>query len=104
MITGHTFGENARITKSNMNFCVRARSVNGRDLQFGTFPDRIQASVAAALVNKMKEKGETVEAIKQRVYTKHGNKGKILRIQFSEHLKDSFVRRMIGRARLRVPS
>jgi hypothetical protein len=72
-----------------MNFCVRARSVNGRELQFGTFPDRIQASVVAALVNKMKEKGETVEAIKQQVYTNHGNKGKILRNTFPEHLKDS---------------
>ena len=36
----------------------------------------IKASAAAALVNEMKEKGETVDAIKKRVYIEHGNKKK----------------------------
>ena len=65
-----------------MGFCVRAKNGNGGDFYFGTFPDRIKASVAAALVNEMKEKGETVDSIKKRVYIEHGNKKKVLRTSF----------------------
>ncbi len=72
-----------------MGFCVKTKNGNGGEFQFGTFPDRTKASVAAALVNEMKEKGETVDAIKKRVYIDHGNKKKALRNSFSNHLKDS---------------
>ncbi len=48
----------------------------GKKLFFGLYPDRIKASVAATLVREMKEKGETVDAIRKRVYIEHGNKKK----------------------------
>ncbi len=37
----------------------------------------------------MKEKGETADAIKARVYIEHGNKKKARKNSFSNHLKDS---------------
>jgi hypothetical protein len=72
-----------------MVFSVKAMNDNEAVYHFGTFPDRIKASVAAALVNEMKEKGETTGAIKKRVYIEHGNKKKAQRNHFSNHLKAS---------------
>ena len=71
MITGHTFRGNAYVTFKRNVFLVRARQYH-----FGSYPDMIKASAAAALVNEMKEKGETVDAIKKRVYIEHGTKKK----------------------------
>jgi hypothetical protein len=89
MITGHTFGGVAQTQKHGKVFGVRARNDNGGFFFFGTYPDRIKASVVAALVNEMKEKGETVEAIKKRVYFEHGNKKKTLITRVSKHIKES---------------
>jgi hypothetical protein len=74
MITGHTFRGNAYVSFQKKVFVVKAHRY-----EFGSYPDRITASEAAALVNKMKEKGETLEAMRKKVYMEHGNKKKALR-------------------------
>ena len=84
MITGHTFRGTAYVLLHRKVFVVRAHRY-----EFGSYPDRIKASEAAALVNKMKEKGETVDAIKKRVYIEHGNKKKALRTTIVGPRRDS---------------
>ena len=86
MITGHTFRGTARVFFSQRKkvFVVKAHTY-----EFGSYPDRIKASEAAAMVNKMKEKGETVEAMKKKVYIEHGNKKKALRTRLGIPRRDS---------------
>jgi hypothetical protein len=76
IITGHTFRGYAYVTKNRKVFSVRANNGGEGVSHFGSYPDRLKASVAATLVDEMKEKGETVDAIKARVYIEHGNKKK----------------------------
>ena len=71
MITGHTFRGTAYVVYIDKVFRVKAHTY-----EFGSYPDRIKASEAAALVNKMKEKGETVEAIKKKFTLSTGTKKK----------------------------